>query len=167
MSTQCQYPDCTVTVQSSGKGRPRKYCPDHAQTVKRQRDRGRLRGKRVQQFATLLCYDCCADAKRVNPRVRSCEQHKQWRAFLRQGRTTIMADRTAGDANAADLAGLVQSGAFRVSKDPDAWIAGKQADDYRNDAWLRKHDPEFLRRKRETSCVGESIPDEPDYPKAA
>src|SRR5215467_13946433 len=109
MTTTCEYPDCTVaTGRPSGKGRPRKYCPEHARTVKRERDRNRIRGTRLQQFATLLMRDCCADAKRANPRVRTCPQHRQWNTFLRQSRAALAA-RTASKTHDPVFANLAQN----------------------------------------------------------
>lgn len=154
MKAHCKYPDCAVsTEQPSGRGRPRKWCPEHAKVVKHDRDRGRLRGTSAQQFTTLLLRDCCADAKRVNPRARSCPQHKQWATFLYQTRKA-MAGRSAsktGDTALADLSQSLPDG-HRVTQDPDSWIAGKQAGDYKNDRWIQDHEDGETNTSSGTEC---------------
>jgi hypothetical protein len=157
MKANCQYPDCTVsTAQPSGRGRPRKWCAEHAKVVKREQDRGRLRGTPVQQFTELLRRDCCADAKRANPRVRKCPQHKQWTTFLYQTRKAIAAH-TVSKTNDAKLADVSQSmpGAFSVAQDPDSWMAGKEAGDYENDRWIQDHKDGETNTSSGTGCPDE------------
>jgi hypothetical protein len=53
---------------------------------------------------------------------------------------------------------MAQAGGYRVSKDPDSWIAGKEAGDYQNDAWLKAHDPIKCDTSASPFVEGESAP---------
>src|SRR5579863_1020923 len=168
MSERCAYADCPVLIaQSAGKGRARRYCPGHVKAAKRERDRERQRQKRVRQFAELLLRDCCAAAKRENSRRRKCDQCKQWTEFLRDTRTAISAAKQAAATPGFDALMETMAGACRVSTDPDSYMAGYTSGDKANDKWIEEHDPDFLRRERESIGEGKSIPDELDQPKAA
>jgi hypothetical protein len=138
-----------TTDQPDGKGRPRKWCPEHKKTVKLEHDRDRARVKRsaAEQFTQLLMRGCCADARRVKPRVETCEQCQAWARFLKQTRKPIL--KATPSPAVADVAANM-AGGFRVSADPDSYKAGWTANDYANDAWVKANDPDYLRRERET-----------------
>ena len=74
----CAYPGCPDPVDApGGAGRPPTYCTEH---------RNKASSKRAVRLARLAPDPCCADAKRANPRVRTCRQHQQWRKFIYQAR---------------------------------------------------------------------------------
>jgi hypothetical protein len=126
----------------------KRYCSDACkQAAYRNAKRGILSGE--DELAALLAAmpACCADAKRASNRRRTCDQHQQWRKFLRTARrrgNTLGARDVAGvalpgpkhDANAEAFASLSQGGVdYRVSADPDSFLA-KDKDDYAQDRAL-------------------------------
>jgi hypothetical protein len=94
----CSWDGCGTPVAYSGRGRPPKYCPEHASASKRRADRappdyGRVRKRYLQ---------CCLDAQAAKVRaykggalvkptkVRACAQHQQWQAFYGRTRTRFL-----------------------------------------------------------------------------
>jgi hypothetical protein len=154
----CAYPGCTATLPKPAKGRPRKYCPEHSAQVRRESNRKRMREVRLAELLAKLPA-CCADAKRANSRKRRCEQHRQWREFLRDRRERLTARssqrstaKTFVSENQRTLAAM--GAGHRVSKDPDSWLP-QNADDRRQDRAER----ELIAHKNTRPEVeGESFP---------
>lgn len=63
MNLKCQEHGCNVTLEYSGHGRPRQYCPEHARENKRKLDRARPNGGHKER--TTRHYPlCCQDAQK-------------------------------------------------------------------------------------------------------
>jgi hypothetical protein len=143
----CAYPGCPATVDTlGGRGRPPKYCPEH---------RGKAASKRAVRLARLAGDACCADAKRVNPRARKCEQHKQWARFAYDSRKRRG---TARDArNYADMLeawGVDASERnFRIASNDTYLIESRE------DREQHKLADEFIAANDKTPYGGEKIPE--------
>jgi hypothetical protein len=117
----CQWAGYNVPIQQAGRGRPRKYCDDHAAESKRQSNKA-WRDKPTED---VHIPPCCLDARMANPRRRICEQHQQWRRFLADTRAALgtRRDREALEAFAADYSpgAIGMDRNYRVAADPDSW----------------------------------------------
>src|SRR5258708_31773108 len=126
----------------------KRYCSDACkQAAYRNTKPGILSGE--DELAALLAAmpACCADAKRASSRRRTCDQHQQWRKFLRTARRggNILGARDVGGValpgaknttSASTFASLSQgSVSYRTSADPDSFLA-KDKDDYKQDRAL-------------------------------
>lgn len=81
----CEWAGCSVLIHENRRGRPKKFCAEHAKASKRKRDsianfkrRTAGVGKRIPP--------CCRDARIANPRCRICAQHRQWNQWLKDQR---------------------------------------------------------------------------------
>ena len=79
MERECTWTECHEKLTYCGRGRPPKYCAEHAAESKRELDRARPKGgherKRYPQ--------CCLDARTAEVDRWVCRQHQQWAAFRR------------------------------------------------------------------------------------
>src|SRR5260221_3309725 len=128
----------------------KRYCSDACKLAAyRNTKPGILSGE--DELAALLAAmpACCADAKRISSRRRTCDQHQQWRKFLRtaRGGGNILGARDVGgvalpgakhSTNPGTFVSLSQgSVSYRLSADPDSFLA-KDKDDYEQDRALEK-----------------------------
>jgi hypothetical protein len=145
----CTYPGCAATVDTpGGRGRPPIYCTGH---------RGKASSKRAVRFARLLASDpCCADAKRANPRVRKCPQHKQWKRFVYD---SLKRRGTARDvrkfADMLEAWGVVDAAGrgFRIASN-DNYIIESQKDRQQHE-WA----DDFIAANARTPDEGENSPE--------
>lgn len=110
MST-CTYEGCGVALpEPRGRGRPQKYCPEHAAAVKREQDAARRREAQQIKFARNLVTifeegsipECCYQARLANHRAKACRQHSQFSAFMRDSRRYYSACPTVRKSEAGD-----------------------------------------------------------------
>jgi hypothetical protein len=130
---QCSWPGCGIPVTYSGRGRPPKYCPDHAKASKQRSDKRRPDSGHARKRYPQCCLDAQAARVRtygggahVKPAsVRTCAQHQQWRAFYGRGRERFIAQQSEARAerNNPQLVEVKTSKAFRLTMgNPDDYI---------------------------------------------
>jgi hypothetical protein len=85
----CTWPGCNALLTFCGRGRPPKYCPDHAKASKVKSDRARPHGGHTSRVYP----QCCKDARKENERVRVCPQHREWSVIVRGRIAVARADR--------------------------------------------------------------------------
>ena len=128
----------------------RRYCSDACKQAAYRNTKPGIHSGEDELAALLAAMPaCCADAKRASRRRRSCDQHQQWRKFLRTaGRGgNILGARDVGgvalpgakqSAEADTFASLSQgSVSYRVSADPDSYLA-QDKDDFKQDRALER-----------------------------
>lgn len=125
--TVCGHPDCAVELPPrTGRGRPVKFCPEHAQARKREQDRSRFISREPESMYEGIP-QCCVDWRLAgNGNRRICPQHKTWRAFIRQSRdfyrTSIRHNGQSTGQDVDTIVSLIETGrGVRVSADPDSW----------------------------------------------
>jgi hypothetical protein len=92
MERNCDWPGCQHKLLYSGRGRPKKYCRDHASASKKALDKARPKGGHVRKDYP----QCCVQAQLAGvktygyhgryvkrAKVITCEQHREWVVFRR------------------------------------------------------------------------------------
>jgi hypothetical protein len=119
---RCSWAGCGIPVTYSGRGRPPKYCPDHAKASKQRSDKARPGSGHARKRYP----QCCLDAQAARVRVRTCAQHQQWRAFYgrsRKGYQTQSSELRAEDNDPSWLGEIWQSQAYRITVNhPDDYL---------------------------------------------
>ncbi len=111
----CQWADCGIRIERNRRGRPRKYCDDHATVSTAARKKAWIPkpGQMPQ---------CCRDWQASAPGRRVCPQHRQWRQFCNDtGRVSWRPDEFVSllETYGCD----VESRNFRTATNPDSFDA--------------------------------------------
>lgn len=88
-SSKCQWPDCTVAIEQPSRGRPRKFCVGHARdsaAASKRLYKARDYQKNLAKAVDSRLPECCQDCRRIHPKRKRCDQHKQWAQFVRDCR---------------------------------------------------------------------------------
>jgi hypothetical protein len=114
----CLWAGCEVPVPQPKRGRPRKYCPEHAREAKRQQDNARWTRKADGSMP-----HCCQDWALSGPRRKVCPQHQQWRLFAGQswGYRPSQRHSNAESEDELTILDLERVVGCRVSEDPDSY----------------------------------------------
>lgn len=109
----CQWLGCRIALAQNQRGRPRKYCPDHARQSTAQ-------NKRAWRATVSKVYpQCCLDWQASKPGRKICQQHQDWARFCKDvGLSLHRPDELLGmyDCDA-------RSRNFRVALKPDTYHA--------------------------------------------
>jgi hypothetical protein len=125
--SKCEWPDCTATIEQPTRGRPRKFCAEHARTsaaASKRLYKSREYEKNLAIAVDSRLPECCQDCQRIHPKRRTCEQHKQWRQFLRDNRKIWRASQRHKNAESLEESQfweVINSGGFRITSNPDNW----------------------------------------------
>jgi hypothetical protein len=87
--SKCEWPDCTATIEQPKRGRPRKFCAEHARTsaaASKRLYKTREYEKNLAKAVDSRLPECCQDCRRIHPKRKKCDQHKQWGQFVRDCR---------------------------------------------------------------------------------
>lgn len=134
---ECSWEGCETAVIYSGRGRPPKYCPEHAKASKQRSDKRRPDSGHTRKRYPQCCLDAHAAGVRTygasarvrSASVRTCQQHQQWRAFYGRGRHQFQAQQSEARAerNNPQLVEIKTSKAFRLTMGkPDDYIVPTQ-----------------------------------------
>ena len=123
-ATECQWPECTATIEQAKRGRPRKFCPEHAQTSTAAAKRLYKSRTFEQDLAKAIdsrLPQCCQDCQQIHPRRKQCDQHKQWSRFRRQRSWRPGRRHSRHDSpEEAQLGDAIENG-LRITRNPDSW----------------------------------------------
>ena len=156
----CLWAGCGVPVSQPKRGRPRKYCPEHAREAKRQQDNARwTRGIDGSMPP------CCQDWALSGPRRKVCPQHKQWRLFTRQSWGFRLGQRhsKSRSEDEINILDLYNDGGCRVSVDPDSYhppepgLMVTHETKFGRDVKAEQDADEFFRANEKPYVVGDGI----------
>lgn len=131
---RCVWDGCGKPLEYRGRGRPAKYCPDHAKANKRRLDNSRQDYGRTRK----LYPACCADAQDAKVKtygggvgvkvanIRTCEQHQQWQSWYGRSHGRALARRSEARAEKTgpELVEVKRSKSFRLTfSNPDDYLA--------------------------------------------
>lgn len=126
---RCQWAECSTEIDKPARGRPRKYCAEHAKA-------SAAASKRLYKSKTFesdlakaidsRLPQCCQDCRLIHPRRRQCDQHKQWAQFVRDCRKVWRPAERHSNAMSMEEAQfweVINSKRMRISRNPDGWLA--------------------------------------------
>lgn len=73
----CTWPACAIPIEQPARGRPRLYCPAHADARRRIQDRDRRRAKQSPHLLGSVCQACTETLEASDGKRTVCTQHKQ------------------------------------------------------------------------------------------
>jgi hypothetical protein len=126
-ASKCEWPGCPVTIEQPKRGRPRKFCAEHAQAsaaASKRLYKSRDYKKNLAKAVDSRLPECCQDCQRMHPKRNRCDQHKQWAQFVRDRGKAWRSPRRHSKHDSPEEAQfweVINNGGFRITSNPDNW----------------------------------------------